>query len=48
MNSDEYHALPSLSHGKLEDLIRDPTLFHGRHIDRQTTLTRQELSKVLG
>jgi hypothetical protein len=34
VNEHDYHALPSLSHGKLEDLIADPTLFHGRHIAR--------------
>jgi hypothetical protein len=34
VNADDYHAMPALSHGRLEDLIRDPTLFHGRHIAR--------------
>ena len=32
MNETDYHALPALSHGRIEDLIKDPTLFHGRHI----------------
>lgn len=40
MNETDYHALPGLSHGLLEDLIASPSLFHGRHIAR--TIPRWE------
>lgn len=34
MNADEYHAMPAISHGKLEDAIANPELYFARHIER--------------
>lgn len=48
MDAAEYHAHSALSHSQLEDLLRSPSLYHGRHIARTLYPPADTLSTALG